>query len=120
MVLPGLTLPSTVIDSETYDRVAELESIRPGFLADIITTFEEDSLLRLRLIDQALQAGDAEALWKAAHTLKSSCGIVGAVRMWELCQWLEDRGRSESLDRAEEAAELLRSEFTAACQLLRR
>lgn len=120
MVPPGLKLSPNVIDSEAYERVAELETIRPGFLADILFTFEEDSRLRLRLIDEALQSGNVESLWKAAHTLKSSCGIVGAQRMWEICQWLEDRGRAGLLEHAGEATKLLRSEFTAACNALKR
>ena len=116
--LPGLDLPRAVLDPETFSVVAEFESIRPGFVADIIGTFISDSKIRLKMIDDAIQRGDAEAMWKAAHTLKSSCGIVGASRTYALCQWLEDRGRAGSLNRCADAAVMLHQELAAVSAVL--
>lgn len=117
--LPGLDLPAAALDEEAFEIVVELSTSRPGFLADILTTFESDSELRLQMIDAAIATEDAEAMWKAAHTLKSSCGIVGAIRMFALSQWLEDSGLSASLGGCAEAARQLRHEFNALCSTLR-
>jgi HPt (histidine-containing phosphotransfer) domain-containing protein len=38
---------------------------------------------------EALAAGDAAALERAAHTLKTSCGMFGAARMAACCANLE-------------------------------
>ncbi len=51
-------------------------------------------------LQQALTAGDGEALFLAAHKFKGSCSNLGAVSMVALCKRLEVLGRASDLEPA--------------------
>jgi histidine phosphotransfer protein HptB len=50
-------------------------------------------------------------LRQAAHALKGSCGSLGAMRMAELCQILEERDGNANVNNATPFIELLQEEF---------
>ena len=56
-------------------------------------------------------AGDAHSVERIAHTLKGSCGNMGAVRMETLCTEFEEIGRSEDLRAAPARISRLEEEF---------
>ncbi len=58
-----------------------------------------------------MEAGDAHSVERIAHTLKGSCGNMGAVRMEALCRELEEIGRSEDLAAAPVWISRLEEEF---------
>src|SRR2546428_779840 len=47
---------------------------------------------RIAAIQDALAARDVDLLAEAAHALKSGAGNVGAMRLYELCDQLENAG----------------------------
>jgi len=49
------------------------------------------------ILREAAEAGDAHSVERIAHTLKGSCGNMGAVEMEDLCKQLEEIVRSEDL-----------------------
>ena len=63
-------------------------------LRTLAALFEQEAPARLADLSEAARRRDAEPLWQAAHHLKSSCRIVGAVGMERLCEQLEDHGRA--------------------------
>jgi CheY-like chemotaxis protein/HPt (histidine-containing phosphotransfer) domain-containing protein len=84
-----------------------LEAIRnlPGtdgtaLVNKVIHAYFEDTPVRLAQMKSAIEAGDAEALRKAAHGMKSSSANVGAERLAGLCRDLEMIGRDGALDAA--------------------
>jgi HPt (histidine-containing phosphotransfer) domain-containing protein len=90
-----------VTDQPTLDQAALdnlLESVGGDreFLGELIDTFFEDTPGQLAAIRQALGAGDAEALRRAAHSLKSNSANFGAAALAELCQALEELGKAGS------------------------
>jgi HPt (histidine-containing phosphotransfer) domain-containing protein len=49
------------------------------------------------VIGEAVQSGNAAAMTRAAHTLKSSSAQLGAARLSALCKDLETSGRADEL-----------------------
>jgi HPt (histidine-containing phosphotransfer) domain-containing protein len=92
-----------------------------GFVGDLIDAYVADSAGQLEAIEAALAAGDAEALVRPAHTLKSSSATVGAMDLSSLARTLEMAGRSGTLGDAETraAAGRLRDASGAAVTALR-
>jgi len=66
---------------------------------------------RLELMCSALHIGDATALFRAAHDMKSSSANIGALRLSEICRQVEMMGRSGDLDGADERLILIDMEI---------
>ena len=82
-----------------------LESLRaierqgvPGVVRKTVAFYLEDAPPLLRTILEAVGRADADALRRAAHSLKSSSANLGAVRLARLCQELEQIGATGSVD----------------------
>jgi two-component system, sensor histidine kinase and response regulator len=80
-------------------------------LAELAGLFLEDVPPQLEALREATEGGDASSVQRVAHTLKGSCGNMGAVRMATICAELEDVGRSGELERAQVVVERLEAEF---------
>ena len=83
-----------VIDNAT---LAELRRLMAGGFPDLVKTLLRDLPLQLAAIQDAIRQGDAEALYRAAHKLKSGSGSMGALRLSELARQLEMWGRHRQL-----------------------
>ncbi|WP_460428546.1 Hpt domain-containing protein [Azotobacter armeniacus] len=77
----------------------------------LLDTFLSDSEARLRALRQAQNAQDAEALRRAAHSFKGSCGNMGAPLLAELCRQLEDLARAGDLTPVPALLERAEQEF---------
>ena len=65
-----------------------------------VAFYLEDAPPLMKTIRDAVERADADALRRAAHSLKSSSANLGAVRLARLCQELEHLGASGSVDGA--------------------
>jgi HPt (histidine-containing phosphotransfer) domain-containing protein len=63
---------------------------RPGFLERIVTAYLEEAPKYLQNMKTASLAEDYQSMKMAAHTLKSSSANVGAGRLSEFCQQIEN------------------------------
>jgi CheY-like chemotaxis protein/HPt (histidine-containing phosphotransfer) domain-containing protein len=90
----------------------------PTFLLGIIEQFVQDASIHLATIHVAAGTGDAAALERAAHTLKSTSASMGALRMAALCHALQELGRAGSVAEAMGPIEQLVSEFERVRQAL--
>ena len=99
--------------------LASLQDIMEGEYPSLLDTFVVDSEERLRLIRQAEQRADAQALRLAAHSFKGSCSNMGATLLAGLCKQLEDAGRREELGVAPELIEQIEREFAIVRILLK-
>ena len=79
----------------------------PAFVRELLETYLAETPDQLAAIRAAIEADDAEALVRPAHTLKSSSATLGAMRLSALARELEMAGRSGSL--AADAGELLQA-----------
>ena len=107
-------LPSHILEAEALERLEDLESSRPGFFVEILDLFHTDIEVSLPKLLTAMRASNAELVWQTAHHIKGSCVVVGTARMKTVCDWLEEQGRSGTLDRAQDAIEILQREYEKA------
>ncbi len=94
---------NTTVHTPTLDPMA-LDQLRPfkghdggSLLGNLIEVYLELLPGRVGSLLKAHQDGDAQAVFKIAHTLKSTSASLGAYRLQGFCQRLEDAGRIEDL-----------------------
>jgi CheY-like chemotaxis protein len=73
----------------------------------------------LGTLRESVTWGDATGVRKTAHSLTSSCAMVGALRMAELARQMESKGHRGKLDASSELLELIDKEFQAVQEILR-
>jgi HPt (histidine-containing phosphotransfer) domain-containing protein len=90
-----------------------------GFVEHLVAAFGDDAAARLAAIRDAIVAGDAAALTRAAHALKGSSASLGASVLAALCARLEASGRAGALDGTGDVAAATEAEcrrVLAACR----
>ncbi len=83
----------------------------PGLARRVTVLYLAESVKLIDTIDRAFEERDLGMLGRAAHTLKSSSGMVGAVVLEQLSRDIEERARKAELDQAKPYADRLRGEF---------
>ena len=82
------------LDLSRLESLAALQKMSGSdLIGELAAQFFSDTLRRLSAIREALEGENAEELERVAHSLKGSSGNLGAWRMQELCEELEQRGR---------------------------
>lgn len=96
-VPPGLSVPAenqaskgevltpVYAREDLLERLGGEEALIPRF----ISLFRNGMLKNLQELEQAIIAGDSDAVRVAAHTIKGSCGNIGAMHMRETASTLE-------------------------------
>jgi HPt (histidine-containing phosphotransfer) domain-containing protein len=69
-----------------------------GFVRELVETYLADTPAQLEAMTSAVEADDADALVRPAHTLKSSSATVGAMRLSSVARELEMAGRAGTLE----------------------
>jgi PAS domain S-box-containing protein len=109
--------PLPVDGDEPLDRsvLASLRELQeegePDLLGELAALFLVDVPNQLETLRQALEAGDISSARRVAHTLKGSCGNMGAKRMATICAELQDVGDSSDLTLAATLVKHLQAEF---------
>ncbi len=80
----------------------------------VIDTYLEEMPENLQTIEDAIAAGDPDALMKGAHKLKGSSLTLGVNGLGDICKELEHIGRSHSMDGAQAAWDKLCAEIDTA------
>ena len=83
----------------------------PSFTDDLINLFLQDTAQHLQVLRSASAAGDAELLRREAHSLKGSCGVMGALQMVAIFLQLEQKAKAGSLDGADALIAQIENEF---------
>ena len=89
-------------DPAVTGRLRSLAAADPNVLDEIYQSFLSSTEEHLDALRKAAQAGDPDALAKAAHALKGASGNIGASDMWEFCRQLELLGNARSVAGADE------------------
>jgi PAS domain S-box-containing protein len=100
------------IDNARLDELAELGDEDTQWLGAILDKFNEDASSRIIKLMMASETGDPVLLSQTAHTLKGSCGNIGAIQMALLAQRLQALGKTGSVDGASDLVRALEAEFT--------
>ena len=102
---PDILDPDTVATLRSYEQDGILT------LAELTDVFLRDITDRDAAIEQAIQTSNPEDLERAAHALKGAAGNVGAFVVREICQQLEDLGKSGTTAGAENLYNKLKTEI---------
>jgi CheY-like chemotaxis protein len=104
VLLPG-GAPPAVAGGEEFDRDGLLESFGGDLeiVREVAGMFLAGCPGMLAALKQAVERGDAEAVHRAAHTLKGSAGNFGTGAAYAAAQRLEEMGRAHTLAGAGEA-----------------
>ena len=78
-----------VVDADALERLLRIGG--QPFLLEMIELFLENAPERLSAARRALEEGDGPALYRAAHSLKSTAGNLGAQRLQAVAERLEAR-----------------------------
>jgi two-component system, sensor histidine kinase and response regulator len=100
-----------VLDRERVSSFMTISRTQPGFLDGLVRTFKQDVPSRLDALRAAAASGDADDLANAAHALKSSCGSVGARRMFAVAATLEQKVRAGKMEGVNASIDQLAAEF---------
>jgi HPt (histidine-containing phosphotransfer) domain-containing protein len=121
---PGPQEESPVTATSPID-AAVLENIRglqqaggPNLLARVVGLYLESSGKQIETLRNGVRNADAEAVHRAAHSLKSSSANVGAARLSGLLKDLEAMARAKDLQMAGETLAEIETEYGAAREAL--
>jgi CheY-like chemotaxis protein/HPt (histidine-containing phosphotransfer) domain-containing protein len=102
---PVIDAPTAAINAAFLARMRELDPQgSAGLVRKVLQAYLDSSGSLQTQLAEALAAGNAEALWRSAHTLKSSSANVGAETLSALYKDLESCGRDGRLDSAPQIA----------------
>ena len=91
--------------------IEELKEVMEDEFPVLIETYLRDSVVRLDMIQMALERNDADALRKAAHSFKGSSGNIGACQLEQLCAQLEKLGNCGDVTEAQDLFPMIKSEY---------
>jgi two-component system, sensor histidine kinase len=110
---------AVALDAEALDNIRVLQKPgSPNLLEKLIARYYEDTPRLIAQIQEALRQGDAPAVERATHQLKSSRANLGASRFADDCKNLEMLARSKSLQGAEPLLAALQIEYRRVCEAL--
>ena len=90
-----------VIDPQVMSELRALQTAgAPGFLAELIDIFIKEQAQHLARLRKAFQDRDTAMLERVAHTMKGSCGNLGAKELSKVCSELQGVARAADWDRA--------------------
>jgi histidine phosphotransfer protein HptB len=97
----------------------ELRDILDDEFPSLISTYIQDSGVRLDDMCRAFSGKDLDAVRKAAHSLKGASANLGLVYLAEQCRVIEDAARAGSLEGQEARLLKVQQEQQRAVSLLR-
>ncbi|MBR9975788.1 MAG: response regulator [Bacteroidetes bacterium] len=110
----------TLLDGETIGMLRSLGGEDDeGIFAELLGILEQQSPALITGLTEALHANDVVVVRRNAHTLKGSALNLGARRMAEVCQHIEQAAEEEALDRVKELLPSLRQVYDQSLIALR-
>ena len=102
-----------VLDHGVIAELRESTGDDDEFIRELVDTYLEEAAGYLEAMAAALAAGDAAAMVRPAHTLKSSSATMGAMRLAGICRRLEEAGRAGHADGMAADVDLARATWAA-------
>jgi PAS domain S-box-containing protein len=108
------------IATGALDRSALLDRVEGDMelLGDIIELFKDDSVRQIAAIGDAIDKKQADTVRRAAHTLKGTCGNLGAPEAAAQALDLERLAATGDLSRAQESFRTLKAQIERTVRLL--
>ncbi|HET8525553.1 MAG TPA: GAF domain-containing protein, partial [Actinomycetota bacterium] len=99
------------VDAAVLERLAESMGGDDAFVAELIDQFVTDSPALVAAARKGLEAGDAEEVRRAAHTLKSNAATFGANELADRSRSLETAARAGELGNGEASIDAVAEEL---------
>ncbi|HTK35920.1 MAG TPA: MHYT domain-containing protein [Caulobacteraceae bacterium] len=110
---------AAVIDRGAFENVTAFRGDKgAALLKTVVGKLRESGPALTGDVLAAAAQGDVEALWRAAHSLKSSAGALGAVRLSGRCAQIEALGRAGDLEALKPLLDGLESDLSDALAAL--
>jgi len=104
--------PTGPVDPAKIEEIRALNSNNGNdIVVGVISSFLETAVDEICAITQALASSDACGVEDAAHSLESSSGSLGAIRLARLAREIEAHGQTGALDKARAGFCKLKIEF---------
>ena len=104
----------SVIDAAIWADLLESMGGDADFVAELLEAYFDDAPWLVAAMQDALSAGNADDLRRAAHSLKSTSASFGALHLSEKCKELEDLARAGALEEAAERIGQITAEYNEA------
>ena len=108
-----------VDDSALQELHALVSEDEPDFVEQLLRIFMIETPGRIETIRRAAGMSDSRGVRETAHLLKGTCKQLGLIAMSEICQKLEDQGRSDGMQGCVEWMSNLEHIFSETKELLR-
>ena len=109
-----------VIDIEAIKRIQAIPGSGGATLFErVVSQFNSTAPALAAAIREQYEAGDADVLWRTAHSLKSSAATLGAERVARCCAQIESLARDAGVKAVGELVRSLEAELAAAQDGLR-
>jgi CheY-like chemotaxis protein len=115
---PKAITPVLLLDESVLQEMAGSEG-EWGFVQELLAEFVRETLARIDETRRAAATDDCTGVQGTAHRLKGACKQLGLVAMAEICQRLEDRGKSGSVEGCGELLSALETHYVKTTDLLR-
>ena len=104
--------------ADSKRRLEELDTGGVASVRKVAEIFADGGPASLEALRQGLRAGAVADLRRVAHTLKGNARDVGAYRLANQCESLEEMARSGKLDQADPLVERISASWVQANQAL--
>jgi CheY-like chemotaxis protein len=109
---------NSLVDFSAWEPINMMaRSGRPSLLAKLLTAYLADARPLVEQIREAVAQANSATLTAAAHRLKSSSAVLGAMTVAALCKDLEACGRTEQIKDAQPLVPRLERDFEAVCAI---
>ena len=98
-----------VLDQTVLDQLRDDTGGDEAFIVELVETYIAEGAANVEGMVAAAEAGDAAAIVRPAHTLKSSSASLGAMRLSAICRAIEEAGREARSDGLVDDVELART-----------
>ncbi|MCR8921661.1 Hpt domain-containing protein [Dasania sp. GY-MA-18] len=101
-----------VLEHLDMESLETLREVMGAEFTHLVETFITDSDMRVTSIAETVNAADADAIRRAAHSLKGSASNMGALSLADLCRRLESMGAESKLEETHDLLEQVRKEYS--------
>jgi two-component system, sensor histidine kinase and response regulator len=105
-------LSPALLDAKALEEIRKLGGAQgEAFLQRVVGLYLTEAPKQVGTLEQAVKHADADALRRAAHSLKSTSATIGARDLAQLAKELEELGRAERLAEVGDRVDRLRGEY---------
>jgi HPt (histidine-containing phosphotransfer) domain-containing protein len=94
-----------------FDAINELKEMLEDEFPELIETYTRDVTAKLKLLGDAIDQADSDAVRKIAHSMKGASVNIGILKYGEICNTLESAAIAEQNQDYQSSFERLQQEF---------